>query len=92
MRIKKPVREALDWLIPNQILDAPADWQEDHPDLPGGGWAFQYANPHYPDLDDTAAVAWALYQADPRSLSGEHSTGGRLACRDAVAQWRLCGL
>ncbi|MEO8992611.1 MAG: squalene--hopene cyclase [Nitrosospira sp.] len=67
---QKPVREALDWLIPRQILDAPADWQEDHPDLPGGGWAFQYANPHYPDLDDTAAVAWALYQADPQAYQG----------------------
>ena len=67
---QKPVREALDWLIPHQILDAPADWQEDHPGLPGGGWAFQYANPHYPDLDDTAAVAWALYQADPQAYHG----------------------
>jgi squalene-hopene/tetraprenyl-beta-curcumene cyclase len=25
-----------------------------------GGWAFQYANPHYPDVDDTAVVAMAL--------------------------------
>ncbi len=62
---QKPIRHALDWLIPNQILDAPADWQEEHPGLLGGGWAFQYTNPHYPDLDDTAAVAWALHQADP---------------------------
>ncbi|MDN5837063.1 MAG: squalene--hopene cyclase, partial [Nitrosospira sp.] len=62
-----PIRKALDWLIPNQVLDAPADWQEDHPGLAGGGWAFQYANPHYPDLDDTAAVAWALHQADPQA-------------------------
>jgi squalene-hopene/tetraprenyl-beta-curcumene cyclase len=66
---EKPVRKALDWLIPNQILDAPADWQEDHPGLAGGGWAFQYANPHYPDLDDTAAVAWALHLADPKAYS-----------------------
>ncbi|SDH65379.1 squalene--hopene cyclase [Nitrosomonas sp. Nm132] len=61
---QQPIRRALDWLIPNQILDAPGDWRESRPDLPGGGWAFQYANPHYPDLDDTAAVAWALHQAD----------------------------
>ena len=45
-----PIQKALDWLIPNQVLDAPADWQEAHPGLAGGGWAFQYANPHYPDL------------------------------------------
>ncbi|SFI28082.1 squalene-hopene/tetraprenyl-beta-curcumene cyclase [Nitrosomonas sp. Nm34] len=60
---QRPVRRALDWLITHQILDAPGDWRERRPDLPGGGWAFQYANPHYPDLDDTAAAAWALHQA-----------------------------
>ncbi len=59
-----PINKALDWLIPHQILDAPGDWRDNCPDLPGGGWAFQYANPHYPDLDDTAAVAWALDQSD----------------------------
>lgn len=63
---QKPIRDALDWLVPLQILDAPADWQEKSPALLGGGWAFQYANPHYPDLDDTAAVAWAMHQADPQ--------------------------
>ena len=25
-----------------------------------GGWAFQYENPHYPDLDDTAVVVMAM--------------------------------
>ena len=78
VRIRSPSEKALDWLIPNQILDAPADWQEDHPGLAGGGWAFQYANPHYPDLDDTAAVAWALHQADPQAYHGsicERQTG-----------------
>ncbi len=31
-----------------------------------GGWAFQYANPHYPDLDDTAVVVMAMDRADGR--------------------------
>jgi squalene-hopene/tetraprenyl-beta-curcumene cyclase len=57
-----PVLRALDWLVEQQVLDEPGDWRDKLPDLPGGGWAFQYANPHYPDLDDTAAVAWALDQ------------------------------
>ena len=30
------------------------------PHVAPGGWAFQYANPHYPDLDDTAVAAVAL--------------------------------
>jgi len=59
---QKPVRAALDWLLTKQVLDEPGDWRDKCPTLKGGGWAFQYANPHYPDLDDTAAVAWALAQ------------------------------
>ncbi|MCP5245983.1 MAG: squalene--hopene cyclase, partial [Burkholderiales bacterium] len=60
---QKSVHAALDWLLTKQILDEAGDWRDKCPALPGGGWAFQYANPHYPDLDDTAAVAWALAQA-----------------------------
>jgi squalene-hopene/tetraprenyl-beta-curcumene cyclase len=54
---------ALDWLRSVQILDEPGDWRVNRPNLAGGGWAFQFANGHYPDLDDTAVVAWAMHQA-----------------------------
>ena len=54
---------ALDWLQTEQLLDEPGDWQVDRPHLAGGGWAFQFANDYYPDLDDTAVVAWAMHQA-----------------------------
>jgi squalene-hopene/tetraprenyl-beta-curcumene cyclase len=53
----------LDWLQTEQVLDEPGDWQSNRATVPGGGWAFQFANPHYPDLDDTAVVAWAMHQA-----------------------------
>ncbi|HEY3845607.1 MAG TPA: squalene--hopene cyclase [Acetobacteraceae bacterium] len=57
---------ALDWLIPEQLLDNPQDWQVQKPGVRGGGWAFQFQNSHYPDLDDTAVVAWSMHQArDP---------------------------
>ena len=59
----KAVTRALDWLQAEQILDEPGDWQVDRPHLKGGGWAFQFANDYYPDLDDTAVVAWAMHQA-----------------------------
>lgn len=55
----------LDWLVDRQITDAPGDWRRGAPQLPGGGWAFQYRNDHYPDLDDTAMVAWAMHEHDP---------------------------
>jgi squalene-hopene/tetraprenyl-beta-curcumene cyclase len=54
---------ALDWLQTRQLLDEPADWQANRPGLAGGGWAFQFANGHYPDLDDTAVVVWAMHQS-----------------------------
>ena len=54
---------ALDWLETRQLLDEPGDWRVNRPELAGGGWAFQFANGHYPDLDDTAVVVWAMHQA-----------------------------
>jgi len=59
-RTVSSVRKGLDWLVPQQILDVRGDWIERRPNLRPGGWAFQYANPHYPDVDDTAVVAMAM--------------------------------
>jgi squalene-hopene/tetraprenyl-beta-curcumene cyclase len=50
----------LEWLKPLQVLDVVGDWADQRPDVPPGGWAFQYNNAHYPDLDDTAVVAMAM--------------------------------
>jgi squalene-hopene/tetraprenyl-beta-curcumene cyclase len=55
--------KGLDWLAPLQILDVKGDWVEQRPNVRPGGWAFQYANPHYPDLDDTAVVVMAMDRA-----------------------------
>jgi len=59
-RAVEQARKGLDWLVPKQILDVKGDWIARRPDLRPGGWAFQYANPHYPDVDDTAVVAMAM--------------------------------
>ena len=53
----------LDWLKPLQVLDVKGDWAEARPDVRPGGWAFQYRNDHYPDLDDTAVVVMAMDRA-----------------------------
>jgi squalene-hopene/tetraprenyl-beta-curcumene cyclase len=50
----------LRWLLPRQVLDVKGDWAERRPSVRPGGWPFQYANPHYPDLDDTAVVVAAM--------------------------------
>ena len=57
------VRPGLDWLLPKQITDVEGDWAWARPGVPPGGWAFQYANAHYPDVDDTAVVVLALDRA-----------------------------
>jgi squalene-hopene/tetraprenyl-beta-curcumene cyclase len=36
------------------------DWAVARPALPAGGWAFEFANVNYPDVDDTAEVVLAL--------------------------------
>ena len=54
---------ALDWLKPRQVLDVAGDWAEERPGVRPGGWAFQYNNDHYPDLDDTAVVVMAMDRA-----------------------------
>jgi squalene-hopene/tetraprenyl-beta-curcumene cyclase len=66
----EPVRAALDWIRPLQVLDVKGDWAARRPDVRPGGWAFQYANPHYPDTDDTAVVAMAMDRADRGGVSG----------------------
>ena len=56
--------KACDWLAGKQILDVAGDWVAWRPYVRPGGWAFQYANPHYPDLDDTAVVVMVLDRCD----------------------------
>jgi squalene-hopene/tetraprenyl-beta-curcumene cyclase len=53
----------LDWLLPRQLLNVVGDWGFRRPKVRPGGWAFQYANAHYPDLDDTAVVVMAMDRA-----------------------------
>jgi len=57
------VLRGLKWLEPLQILDLKGDWAEWRPNVRPGGWAFQYANAYYPDVDDTAVVAMAMDRA-----------------------------
>lgn len=68
-------RQALDWLLPKQELEIKGDWAVKRPDLRPGGWAFQYANPHYPDLDDTAVVAMAMDRARRGNETKDYDEG-----------------
>ena len=60
------VAAACRWLKPRQVLDVVGDWADNTPGTRPGGWAFQYNNPHYPDVDDTAVVGMLLHRSqDP---------------------------
>jgi squalene-hopene/tetraprenyl-beta-curcumene cyclase len=51
--------QAADWILSKQIL-GPGDWQVKNKDAEPGGWAFEFRNDFYPDVDDTAFVLMAL--------------------------------
>ncbi|HHJ38212.1 MAG: squalene--hopene cyclase [Methylothermaceae bacteria B42] len=64
--INKAINKALDWLVTKQLRDEPGDWRFYRPHLEGGGWAFQFNNAYYPDVDDTAAVACSMLKSERR--------------------------
>lgn len=51
---------AAQWLIDRQILGVRGDWSKKRPDALPGGWAFEYENVHYPDVDDSIAICTTL--------------------------------
>jgi squalene-hopene/tetraprenyl-beta-curcumene cyclase len=72
------LERAFDWLAEKQVLDVVGDWAGKRPGLRPGGWAFQYENPHYPDVDDTAAAGLALDRFDAERYRG---------ALDRTAEW-----
>jgi len=58
--------KAVQWLLDHQIR-RPGDWSRKLPHVKPGGWAFEYANVQYPDIDDTAEalIALAPFREDP---------------------------
>ena len=57
------LRRAGRWLVDEEIT-VPGDWSVRRPHLAPGGWAFEFANDNYPDIDDTAEVVLALRRTD----------------------------
>ncbi|MFI8100463.1 squalene--hopene cyclase [Streptomyces sp. NPDC086023] len=51
--------KAADWMLDEEI-ERPGDWTVRRPGLAPGGWAFEFHNDNYPDIDDTAEVVLAL--------------------------------
>jgi squalene-hopene/tetraprenyl-beta-curcumene cyclase len=71
------------WLLDRQVRQE-GDWAKKTRAEPGG-WCFEYANSHYPDLDDTAMVLMALeeqFASLPTSSSGAHLAAEQAAGND----------
>ena len=83
---RRRARRALEWLRLRQVLDKAGDWAMTRPNVRPGGWAFQYANPSYPDLDDTAVVVMAMDRAMDRGIDapsdGAADEASRTPARD----------
>jgi squalene-hopene/tetraprenyl-beta-curcumene cyclase len=67
------LRDAARWLIEHQIFKK-GDWSIKRPDLEPGGWAFEFYNDWYPDLDDSAVILMVLAEvAHDNPASREHA-------------------
>ena len=91
-RAEAAAARGLEWLKPLQVLDVKGDWAEEKPDVRPGGWAFQYRNDYYPDLDDTAVVVMAMDRAPEaraRTDYERHRPRRRMGGWAAEPGWRL---
>ncbi len=79
--VQPKVLSALQWLA-NRQIESPGDWQTQRQETPPGGWAFQYRNDCYPDVDDTAVVAWAMHRFNSNEFE---------SCINKAMDW-CCGM
>ncbi len=91
-----------DWLLDKEVRRK-GDWSVKRPNLEPSGWAFEFSNEYYPDIDDTAMVLLALKHAkasDPARqqrverralhwLLGMQSSDGGWAAFDVDNDWGL---
>ncbi|MBI3333365.1 MAG: squalene--hopene cyclase [Candidatus Omnitrophica bacterium] len=79
------VQKGMEWLLAQEIRRW-GDWAVKNPRGRPGGWAFEFRNPVYPDVDDTAQVLLALQAvstltgsdpagSDPRRIAGPFRRG-----------------
>ncbi len=94
-----------DWLISKEVRHR-GDWSYKRPELEPSGWAFEFQNEHYPDIDDTAMVLMAFEHArasDPAAqarcerramhwLRNMQSRDGGFAAFDVDNDWAILNL
>jgi squalene-hopene/tetraprenyl-beta-curcumene cyclase len=81
------IASATRWLLGEEIRIR-GDWAVRRPKLAPGGWAFEFANINYPDVDDTAEVVLALRRVDSRRADVTAAAAADLAVERA-RRWVL---
>jgi len=83
-----PAVRATRWLLGKECRTA-SDWQINCPPIEASGWFFEYSNPHYPDVDDTAMVLMAMRRAGGEAAAGAIGRGVRwlLAMQNDDGGW-----
>jgi len=83
---------AAEWLLAEEVT-VPGDWSVARPRLAPGGWAFEFANVNYPDVDDTAEVVLALLRLAGRAegTTGGAGSGVRRVAPDVAVATRIEG-
>ncbi|MGH7950447.1 MAG: squalene--hopene cyclase, partial [Limisphaerales bacterium] len=76
------LRRCADWLLANEIRRE-GDWSKKRPNAQPSGWAFEFRNEFYPDVDDTAMVLLALQRARASDPSKQR------ACLQRAIDWTL---
>ncbi|HEY9476107.1 MAG TPA: squalene--hopene cyclase [Mycobacteriales bacterium] len=61
---------AASWLLAEEV-SVRGDWAVRRPNVPAGGWSFEFDNDCYPDTDDTAEVILALRRVSTDSVGGD---------------------
>ena len=85
------LRRGVQWLLDEQIpAHARGDWQVRCSGVECGGWAFEFDNDVYPDIDDAAVVVLALLEAGDRELVSaavERARAWTLAMQSSNGAW-----
>ena len=74
------------WVLEEEIR-GPGDWQVRRPALAPAGWAFEFDNDGYPDIDDTAEVVLALDRIQLPAGPGAGTSGNGAAAIQRAITW-----
>src|SRR6185312_9921760 len=76
------LRRTADWLLSKEVRRK-GDWSAKRPEAEPSGWAFEFNNDFYPDVDDTAMVLLAFEKARASDATAQRE------CEKRAIDWLL---